>query len=122
MKRIFTILGILFAILCFSFWGLHHIREVQTELTAVCDGLPSLAKEERTDAVGRLVTTWEKEKVVLGCMLHHNTLDKLTDSLETLQAAQYADDDSEFLIKLAEIKLLLYRLYEDELPSVDNVF
>lgn len=122
MKRIFTILGILFAILCFSFWGLHQIREVQTQLTAVCDELPSLAKEQRADAVKDLVTAWEKDKVVLGCLLHHNTLDKITDSMEALQAAQQAEDDSVFLIKLAEIKLLLARLYEDEIPSVDNVF
>lgn len=121
MKRILTIIGILIVILCFSFWGLHHIQQIKTDLSAQCAALSTLPPEQRQEALDELNDYWSKEKEVLECFLHHHTIDKISDGLKTLQSTDAVHDEVYFQITLANVELLFHRLYEDEFPSPENV-
>ena len=125
MKRMVTILVILFAIVACSVWGLATIQKTNQAVGAELDKIETQISqqeyEQAEQTASQLCDTWEQKETIFECYIKHDNVDQITRNLARIQMLIAIQDPDELMLEIADARYHLQHLYESELPLPGNL-
>lgn len=118
---IFTFLIILILITCFLFF----LKDTTNDLTYQIDKiLIEVDKENWTLAENEyllLEKNWKKKKKLLEAFSNHSKTDQISVLIKEMNVLIDSNNQNQIKLYCDKIKLLFHLLYDDELPTFENI-
>ena len=122
MKGCVIALAILLLICGITAWNARYVRGVGRALGDGLDSLPDTpAPEETAAAVSEIRQAFEKHLPALSITVSYPLLDRITESLATLETYARRRDEAEYAATLTLLRKLARELIRPERLSVENI-
>lgn len=126
MPRLVTIISILISIILLSLIGIFYAGETMDTLNTYIEQATyqstSQNKEELEETAKKMSDFFQSRHDFLSFYVKHNDIEEISSAIVNLYGyAKLSSFDSAQLC-LAQIKLLIERIYSKELPNLENLF
>lgn len=125
VKRIITILSILFVILICAFWGIHHIKQtnqlLNQQLDAILFDIQQENDQQALTKTKQLKTHWEQQSNYFGMYLQHHLLDQVTSQIALLETSIQEKEYLQAQFTITQIRITLEQIYDDEQLKLRNI-
>lgn len=125
MKALYIPTALLAAILAFSLWAGGFIQGRSREWVELLDAADTMAQDENWAGAGARLRQvregWDRTDAFFHTVLDHRELDEARSLLAGTTAACREQDDEDFHILLAQLKVHLQLMAETQAVSVKNI-
>lgn len=125
MKRLYTSIIILAAILGLSFFNLRQTKNISDQSFAIVEEMIENTKSGRLDKTAALAEQffddWEKAKVSVAWCIRHTPIDRITSLASQIAPLARQEDTAQLSALLAELSVRVRELYQEELPTFQNL-
>lgn len=125
-RAVWVAVGAMTLILCISFFCGHYSREASRLLLSQAAQMEEMLENGReADAlfhVKDMLKEWQERENFLSFFLHHQLTDRVTESLEQLQAALETASQYELSSGMAFLKRSARAIYEQEALMLKNIW
>ena len=125
MKAFYIPTALLAAILCFSLWVGHFIKEQgqvwEENLLLASQHAHSENWAKATDCIRAAYTNWNEHRFLFYTVMDHADLDQTQALFAGTLAACTQQDREEFHILLAQLSLQLQLVAEKQIISIENI-
>ncbi len=125
MKRVHLSVGILIIIISLNFASLYYIRSSISELQ---DMLDEIQYSVRCEAYGKaqkqlseFCAKWHEKENMLVRLVRHPGIDNATNVISELTSLLEYQNYSVFMSKADMVKAIVIRIWEDEVPVLQNI-
>lgn len=125
MKRVLIATGILLAIISVSLGSLVYIHSTISRLEIQITEIEEEVLREDYQAAQahttELVTHWHQVEPILVRLVRHSAIDETTGDLAKLPYLLEYEHYGEFMSELSRAKMIILRIWEDEVPNLKNI-
>ena len=125
MRRVGAACAILLALLLGCTAALLYLQKsigvLEEELTHIEALLDRQQKDEACVFLEEAVSGWEQKERFLARLTHRRELEAVTQTLVSLRPYLEQGDSAGFYAALAQIRLMLHRIRESEIPTPGNL-
>lgn len=112
--------------LIFSLYSLSNIEKIYTELSNQIEEIEyHLEKEDyekATEEAKTFFNMWHIREKTLVRIIRHHAIDEVTASTSRMLTLVENEEKAHALVELNSIKIILYQVYEEEIPYLHNIF
>lgn len=126
MKRGIIALIILLLVVIVSVSGLFILKNITDNLYALADEMQASIEIDDYDktkkSINAFIESWEKNKYKLIHIVHLQNIENINDFVAMLNPLLEKGSNSSLLVTVSRLKVLIEDLYDNELPSIHNIF
>lgn len=126
MNRLIVISFILVIIISLSFLSIWYTKQKTQELFVITQQAMEDCRNKDIHSllenINKLSAQWESKQLILHLFVRHEKLENVSTTISSLNAYAKNENFSQAIIELNLLEYMINHIYEEQIPSLNNLF